>query len=44
MSVVTNQAYDFADDFVNDEDDVIVAADAAADKMTLLFTEIIANM
>lgn len=44
MSVITNQAYDFSDDFVNDEDDVIVAADAAADKMTLLFTEIIANM
>lgn len=44
MSVITNQAYDFADDFENDGNDVIVAADAAADKMALLFADIIANM
>ncbi len=44
MSVITNEAYDFADDFVNDGMDVIKAADAAADKMTLLYTEIIANL
>ena len=42
MSVVTNEAHDdYAEDYVNDADDVVEAADAAADKMTLLFTELI---
>ena len=42
ISVITNEAHDdFAPDFVNDGDDVVKAADAAADKMTLLFTELI---
>ncbi len=39
MSVITNEAHDdYADDYVNDGDDVVRAADAAADKMTALFT------
>lgn len=42
MSVVTNEAHDdFADDFVNDGEDVVIAADAAADRMTLLFSKLI---
>ena len=42
MSVITNEAHDdYAEDYFNDGDDVVVAANAAADKMTLLFTEII---
>ena len=41
MSVVTNEAHDFADDFVNDADDVIVQADKASEKMTVLFGEMI---
>ena len=42
MSVITNEAHDdYAEDYVNDGDDVVRAADKAADTMTLLFTEII---
>lgn len=45
MSVITNEAHDdYAEDYVNDGDDVVVAADAAADRMTVLFTEIIASL
>lgn len=45
MSVITNEAHDdYADDFFNDGDDVVKAADAAADKMTKLFTELIARL
>ena len=45
ISVITNEAHDdFAPDFVNDGDDVVKAADAAADKMTLLFTELIKRL
>lgn len=44
MSVITNEGYHFADDFVNDGDDVVRAANQAADKMTLLFTELIARI
>ena len=45
MSVITNEAHDdYADDYVNDGDDVVEAADKAADKMTVLFTEIIASL
>ena len=44
MSVITNEGYHFADDFVNDGDDVVKAANQAADKMTLLFTKLIAKM
>ena len=45
MSVISNEAHDdYGEDYVNDGDDVVRAADAAADKMTLLFTEIIASL
>ena len=42
MSVVTNEASgDFAEDYQNDAMDVVNAADAAARKMTTVFTELI---
>ena len=45
MSVITNEAHDdYAEDYVNDGDDVVRAADKAADSMTLLFTEIIRSL
>jgi purine-nucleoside phosphorylase len=45
MSVITNEAHDdYADDFENDADDVVVAANEAADKMTALFTKIIESL
>ena len=45
MSVITNEAHDdYADDYVNDGDDVVEAANAAAVKMTALFTRIIESL
>ena len=45
MSVITNEAHDdYADDYVNDGDDVVKAADAAADRMTAIFTQIIERL
>lgn len=45
MSVITNEAHDdYAEDYVNDGDDVIVAANAAADRMSTLFAGIIARL
>ena len=45
MSVITNEAHDdYDEDDVNDGDDVVNAADAAADKMTQLFTRLIASL
>ena len=45
MSVITNEAHDdYADDYVNDGDDVVAAADKAADTMTLLFSELIRSL
>ncbi len=44
VSVITNEAFAFADDFVNDGDDVIDAANKAADKMTTLFIQLIASL
>ena len=41
MSVITNEGYHFADDFVNDGADVIKAANKAAASMTQLFTKLI---
>ena len=42
MSVITNEAHDdYAEDFENNGDDVVRAADAAADRMTVIFTELI---
>ena len=45
MSVITNAAQkEFAADYKNDGDDVVRAADAAADKMTLIFSKIIESL
>lgn len=45
MSVITNEAHDdYAEDYVNDGDDVVKAADAAADKMSSLFEKIIEKL
>ncbi len=45
MSVITNEAHDdYADDYVNDGDDVVRAANAAADRMTLIFEGIISRL
>lgn len=45
MSVITNEAHDdYADDYENNGDDVVAAADAAADRMTILFTELIESL
>ena len=45
MSVITNEAHDeYAEDYVNDGDDVVVAANAAADKMAVIFTKLIASL
>lgn len=45
ISVITNEAHDdYAQDYVNDGDDVVKAADAAADRMTLLFTRLISAL
>jgi purine-nucleoside phosphorylase len=41
MSVITNEGYDFTEDFVNDGDDVVLQAGIAAEKMTILFTEMV---
>lgn len=45
MSVITNEAHDdYAEDYENNGDDVVQAADAAADRMTLLFTRLIGSL
>ncbi len=45
MSVITNEAHDdYAEDYVNDGEAVIKAADAAADKMSALFAAIIEKL
>jgi len=45
MSVITNEAHDdYAEDYDNDGDDVIAAADAAADTMTKIFTRLISEL
>ena len=45
MSVITNEAHDdYAEDYFNDGEDVVQAADAAAEKMTALFTRIIESL
>lgn len=43
MSVITNQSADLGNGTLNDGDDVVRAADQAADQMTLLFSKIILN-
>jgi purine-nucleoside phosphorylase len=45
ISVITNEAHDdYADDFVNDGEDVVKAANAAAERMTGLITNMIERM
>ena len=45
MSVITNEAHDdYAEDYVNDGDAVVRAADAAADRMTMIFTRLIESL
>jgi purine-nucleoside phosphorylase len=44
VSVITNEAYNLADDYVNDGQDVIIAADRAADRLCLLFTKVIESL
>jgi purine-nucleoside phosphorylase len=45
ISVITNEAHDdYAEDYQNDGDDVVVAANAAAEKMTALIERMIENM
>ena len=45
MSVITNEAHDdYADDYVNDGEDVVAAANAAADKMSRLIVKLIEKM
>ena len=45
MSVITNEAHDdYAEDYVNDGDDVVRAADAAAERMSLLFERLIQSL
>lgn len=45
MSVITNEAHDdYADDYENNGDDVVAAADAAADRMSLLFAKLIGRL
>ena len=44
MSVITNEGFNFTHDFVNDENDVVEAAGKAAEKMTMLFTEMIRGL
>ncbi|MDR3194189.1 MAG: purine nucleoside phosphorylase I, inosine and guanosine-specific [Tannerella sp.] len=41
MSVITNEGYHFADDYVNDGADVVTAAGQAAETMTRLFSELV---
>lgn len=45
VSVITNEAHDdYAPDYENDGDDVVKAADAAADRMCALFTRMIESL
>jgi len=44
VSVITNEAHSFSENYVNDGNDVINAANKAADKMSKLFTRMISNL
>jgi purine-nucleoside phosphorylase len=44
LSVITNEAFSFADDFVNDGDDVVEAANMAADKLSAIVTKLISSL
>ena len=45
MSVITNEAHDdYSEDYENNGDDVVKAADAASDRMCAIFTELIKSL
>lgn len=44
VSVITNEAFSFSEDFENNGDDVIIAANKAADKLTGLFIKLISEL
>ena len=45
ISVITNEAHDdYADDYVNDGEDVVIAANAAAERMSKLITKMIEKL
>ena len=45
MSEITNEAHDdYPEDYENNGDDVVAAADAAADRMSLIFERLIASL
>ncbi len=44
MSCITNECFNNDPEYVNDENDVIRAADAASDRMTKLFGRLIASI
>lgn len=44
VSVITNEAFSFADDFVNDGDDVVKAANEASEKLGKLITALIESL
>ena len=44
ISVITNEAFSSSDNYVNDGDDVVIAANKAADKMTKLFISLISEL
>ncbi len=44
LSVITDQANDLGNGVVNDENDVVLQADRAADKMTALFAQLISTL
>ena len=45
MSVITNEAHDdFAEDYVNDGDDVVKEANAAAERMGILFRKLVGEL
>jgi purine-nucleoside phosphorylase len=44
ISVITNEAHSFSEDFVNDGNDVIIAANKASDKMSLLIVTMLSSL
>ena len=44
MSVITNEGWHFDDDFVNDGEDVIRAANAASERMGRIFSELVRQL
>lgn len=44
VSVITNEGFNFSEDFVNDGDDVVEAANRAAEKLEKIITSLIASL